>query len=135
MKIALPLSVIIPRKKKADLKWILNLNNYRNTHYHTLDDVKSIYSDIITAAVMHAEMPKQPPYYFIYTVFPGSARSFDTANVCSIVDKFTADALQELGIIENDNYKIIPKITYQFGKVDKENPRVELEIKCMLEGY
>jgi Holliday junction resolvase RusA-like endonuclease len=69
------------------------------------------------------------PFIFIYTIYPANNRKFDLANVLPIVQKFTDDALIELGIIKDDNHKIIPAINYRFGKVDKENPRVELEIE------
>lgn len=137
VKIILPLSVAIPRKKVPDKVWTLNLNLYRNANFHLLNQAKTAWKDNLRCGLFEGYRPDReknltqiiPPYHFIYTVFPAARRSFDVSNVCSIVDKFTADALQELGIIENDNYKIIPMVTYRFGQIDKENPRVELEIK------
>jgi hypothetical protein len=69
------------------------------------------------------------PYHFTYVAYPSSNRKFDLANVLSVVQKFTDDALIELGIIPDDCYKVIPEITYKFGGVDKVNPRAELVIK------
>lgn len=131
MKIILPLSVTIPRKTKGDKVFNLNLNIYRNTHHFTLNTAKKMWSDIVTAAAIHTKMPSEPPYVFTYTVYPGSGRKFDLGNVCSIIQKFTDDALIELGIITDDSYKIIPKVYYRFGTIDKENPRVELEIESL----
>ena len=51
----------------------------------------------------------------------------------SIVEKFTDDVLVEHGYLPDDSYKIIPAIDYRFGKIDKENPRVELEVKSIKE--
>jgi hypothetical protein len=73
----------------------------------------------------------EPPYHFIYTVFPANNRKFDLANVLPIVQKFTDDALIELGIIDDDSYKVIRAIDYRFGHVDKDNPRCELEIRSL----
>lgn len=87
-----------------------------------------MWGEIVTAACIHAKMLHKPPYVFIYTIYPNSNRKFDLGNVCSIIQKFTDDALIELGIITDDSYKIIPNINYRFGGVDKENPRAELEI-------
>jgi Holliday junction resolvase RusA-like endonuclease len=94
-----------------------------------------MYKDIVSLAFQewlidddYHNDPK-PPLIFIYTLYPESNRRMDVSNVCSVVDKFTCDALTELGIITDDNHKIIPAINYRFGKVDKENPRVELEIE------
>ena len=134
MKLSLPLHVILPRKK-GDRKWILNQNNYRNTHYITLNNVKKIYKDLVSVAFQgwllddnYHNDPK-PPFIFTYTLYPDSNRRMDVSNVCSVVDKFASDALIELGIISDDNHKIVSAINYRFGKVDKENPRVELCIE------
>lgn len=132
MKIILPLSVIIPRKTKADKVFALNLNIYRNSHHFTLNAAKKLWSDVVTAAAIHATIPDKPPYVFTYTVYPNSNRKFDLGNVCSIIQKFTDDALIELGIITDDSYKVIPKVNYRIGCVDKENPRCELIINSII---
>ncbi len=133
MKIILPLYVTLPRKK-GDRIWILNLNSYRNTHFHVLNQAKVAWKDIVISAIsasgiLCGDLPHTPPYRFIYTVFPSSNRKFDLSNVLPVVQKFTDDALIEYGIITDDSYKIIPEIVYKFGGVDKVNPRVELEIE------
>lgn len=64
-----------------------------------------------------------------YVLFPKTKRLCDVANVLSIVDKFFSDALTEMGRIEDDNYLFLPKVTYEIGEVDKDNPRVEILIK------
>ncbi len=129
MKLSLPLHVVLPRKK-GDRKWILNLNTYRNTHYHVLNQVKILYFQVVGRCLYEDESEGRgnPPFILTYTVYPANNRKFDLANVLPIIQKFTDDALIELGIISDDNHKIIPAINYRFGKVDKENPRVELEI-------
>jgi len=134
MKIILPLSVTLPRKKKDDRVWILNLNQYRNTHHMILNQAKTIYANYVKTSfsVMVTTGTLEllrPPLHFTYTVFPGSNRSFDLANVCSIIDKFTCDALVEIGVISDDKYKVIPAIDYRIGTTDKDNPRCELVIE------
>ena len=135
MKLSLPLSVVIPRKK-GDRKWILNLNSYRNTHFHILNQVKILYAQAVREAerLFADGLPDgyeilRSPLILTYTVYPADNRKFDLSNVCAVVDKFTCDALIELARLKDDNHKIIPAINYRFGKVDKENPRVELEIE------
>ena len=71
------------------------------------------------------------PYRFTYTLFQQSGRATDVANVLSIVDKFTCDALVELGVLPDDNHKIVKEVVYRYGGVDKENPRAELEITSL----
>jgi hypothetical protein len=128
MKIILPLSVTIPRNTKVDKVFTLNLNVYRNTNFHTLNDAKTAWKGIVKQSTTGKQIVDSGPFNFTYTVFPATGRKFDLANVLSVVQKFTDDALIEFGFIPDDSYKIIPKIDYRFGKVDKENPRVELEI-------
>ena len=128
MKIILPLSVTIPRKTKDDKVFTLNLNIYRNCHHFVLNQAKIAWKDIVKQSMPQNMIVDCSPFKFVYTVFPNSGRKFDLANVLSIVQKFTDDALIEFGVIPDDNYKVIPIIVYKFGKVDKENPRVELEI-------
>lgn len=38
------------------------------------------------------------------------------------------DLLVDAGIIEDDNYTIIPKVILEIGTPDKLNPRVEITI-------
>ncbi len=128
MKIILPLSVTLPRKTKDDKVFTLNLNIYRNCHHFVLNQAKIAWKDIVKQSMPQNMIVDCSPFKFVYTVFPNSGRKFDLANVLSIVQKFTDDALIEFGVIPDDNYKVIPIIVYKFGKVDKENPRVELEI-------
>lgn len=44
--------------------------------------------------------------------------------------KFIFDALQSMGILENDGWKQIRRITEQF-EVDKNNPRIEILLKAV----
>ncbi len=134
MILSLPLSVTIPRKTKEDKVFTLNLNVYRNAHHMTMNQAKVRWKDVVADTlpgvwIKGEDTPDcDPPYLFTYTVFPATGRIFDISNVCAAIDKFTCDALQELGVIENDNYKFIRAVDYRFGRVDKENPRIELEI-------
>ena len=75
-------------------------------------------------------LPKlDKPIVITYTIYPKTRRLFDVANVGSVIDKFFSDCLVELGKLEDDNYKWIPKIVYQFGEVDKAYPRCEITIQ------
>lgn len=117
-----PLKVLATKLKS----WILNLNQYRNTHFRTLNTVKINYK-----LAMSEQINRSPSYNkiaCIYTVYPKDRRSFDLGNVCCIHQKFFEDALVELGKLPDDNYNYIPLVIYQFGKVDPLKPRVEVEV-------
>jgi len=114
----LPLSV----KVSSKAKFILNINNYRNAHYHVLNKAKIEFADMIRPII--EQLPKLSTVNIHYQVYPKDNRLFDISNVCSIVDKFFCDVLQECAVIENDNYNYVKHISYSFGNVDKKNPRV-----------
>lgn len=132
MTLSLPLAVTIPRKRKDDLRFILNLNNYRNAHYHTLNAAKRLYVAHVLAAMADAGVKAGTrlggPLALCYTLFPKTRRRVDVANPCSIIDKFACDALVHLGVLEDDSADIVRRTVYQFGTVDKDRPRCELEI-------
>lgn len=117
-----PLKVLATKLKS----WILNLNQYRNTHFRTLNTVKINYKLAIEKQIK--EGPKYNKIMCIYTVYPKDRRSFDLGNVCCIHQKFFEDALVELGKLPDDNYNYIPTVIYQFGGIDANNPRVEIEV-------
>lgn len=130
MKILLPLFVLIPRKTKESKKVILNLNVYRNLHHITNNQAKVIYKEIIKLSLPgNQHLLSCPPYQFTYVLYQQSKRHTDISNILSIVDKFTCDALVELGHLADDNYKFISEVVYKYGGVDKENPRAELFIQ------
>jgi len=130
MKLILPLEVMIPRKTREDKKIILNLNIYRNAHHFTLNAAKKEMLEHVRQSLPGGNI-QAPPFRFTYTIFPSSGRAFDLGNVCSIVQKFTDDSLIELGVIKDDNMKIVKEVVYRFGGVDKENPRAELDIESI----
>lgn len=117
-----PLKVLATKLKG----WILNLNQYRNTHFRTLNTVKINYKLAMQSAI--SKGPKYSRVACIYTVYPPNKRLFDIGNVCCIHQKFFEDALVELGKLPDDNYNYIPTVIYQFGGIDTNNPRVEVEV-------
>ncbi len=122
MKIDLPLEVYYSKNKK----FILNLNNYRNAHYRILASAKKIYAENLVARISYPKY--ETPVSLTYTYYAKSKRRLDVSNPCSIIDKFTCDALVKAGVLEDDSSKQIKKVVYKYGGVDKDNPRCVLEI-------
>jgi Holliday junction resolvase RusA-like endonuclease len=130
MKITLPLQVEFQTGKSASYKWykfILNLNNYRNAHHRTLAPAKKAYSDIIWDRIPDTAIER--PVMLTYTYYAKTKRRLDISNPCSIIDKFTCDALVKKGLLPDDDYNVIKGVTYKWGGIDKENPRCELMIE------
>ena len=101
----------------------LNLGVYRNLHYQTANKSKQAFKQIMAPQI--ARLPFYEQCEISYTLFPGTNRLCDVANICSIVDKYLCDALVELGKLPEDHYKHLPEVRYRMGVVDKRNGRVE----------
>ena len=54
--------------------------------------------------------------------------------VC-VIDKFLNDALQDCGVIVNDNIKFYKHMIATVKEVDKDNPRIEIIVEEMNDGY
>lgn len=121
-KISVPLRVQISKNGF----FALNLNVYRNAHYMTLNKAKVTFKEFIAPFLV--QIPKLKSCSLEYVLYPKTHKLCDVSNVCSIVDKFFSDALVELGHLEDDNYTFIKDIKYSFGKVDPENPRIDVII-------
>lgn len=117
-----PLFVMQTKTKK----FYLNLNAYRNTHFQVLNKAKIEYKKIIRNQLI--DLPEFSAVALRYTLYPKTKRLCDLDNILSIHAKFFQDALVELSKIEEDSYIFIPQSIYQFGNIDKLNPRVEIEI-------
>ena len=122
MKYISPLKV--KASKKKDFR--LNLNEYRNTYFRTLNTCKINYKQDMKSQI--AIGPNYNKVACIYTVYPKTRRNFDLGNICCIHQKFFEDALVELGKLDDDNYSKIPLVIYRYGEIDTENPRVEIEV-------
>jgi len=109
-----------------DKKWILNLNNYRNTNFRVLNDCKVIYKALIQDLI--GETYKFDMCELIFEYYHGNKRRVDKSNPCSILEKFACDALTDLGFWEDDDSNHIPVTRYEWCGIDKENPRCILTI-------
>lgn len=122
MKFISPLKVWASRARQ----FILNLNGYRNTHYRTLNACKVNYKEHMKEQILNA--PRFAKVICVYTMYNKSRHRFDLGNVCSIHQKFFEDAFVELGRLEDDTVEFIPLVIYKKGRLDKENPRVEIDV-------
>lgn len=104
----------------------LNLNQYRNAHYHVLNKAKVLFADQVTPLLQG--IPFLHKCGIKYTYYAPSKRETDVSNVCSIVDKFFSDTFVAAGKLKDDNYKYLDEVTYAFGGIDPQNPRVTITI-------
>lgn len=120
-KVVLPIKVPIDSKK-----FYLNLNQYRNAHYHTLNRAKVTFADMVKPLLK--DIPFLDNCNFKYVYYAPSKQQVDIANVCSVIDKFFSDTFVAAGKLIDDNYNYLKKVTYVFGGIDSKNPRVEVFI-------
>ena len=52
----------------------------------------------------------------------------DKSNIASLAMKFIEDALQQCGVLQNDNWECVAGFDHEF-EVDKKNPRIEVELE------
>ena len=123
--IVIDLPIYIRLGKSQD-RFSLNLNIYRNAHFHTLSTAKSVFENIVMQRISH--LPVMTRVDLTYRLFFGSKRAIDVANICCIVDKFFCDTLVNQKKLIDDNMDNISAITYRWGGVDKYNPRVEVTL-------
>lgn len=114
-----PLSVPISKKKK----FILNINNYRNAQFFILAKSKREYLKAVRDQILN--LPGWERVAVSFIVYPGTARRMDISNVLSIHDKYLMDAVCTLGKLPDDNHHHYCRCSYQFGEIDRDNPRVQ----------
>ena len=114
----------IPISKNKDFP--INLNYYRNACFQELNKAKINFKELVSPLLGSVLCMESCSLH--YVIFPSSKRECDISNVCSIADKFFSDTLVSSGKITDDNFKVIPSITFSYGHVDPLNPRIEVTI-------
>ncbi len=124
-----PTYVVLPMKTKKDKKISINLNTYRNLHYLVESKAKKLFKDIMRKQLEGLEI--QTPVEVSYKVFKASNRRLDKMNVISITSKYLMDAITEFGCWEDDDDTNIKKEILLPTEVDKNYPRVVVEIRSI----
>lgn len=122
MILTAPLSVQTARQTR----FAINLNIFRNSHYHTLYKAKVNYKAIMSEQIL--KLPKMESISLKFTLYPQTNRRMDLDNMLSIQCKFFADAMVELQRLPDDDYLHITGVAFAFGEIDPENQRVEIEV-------
>ena len=126
--VKMPLFVMLPRKTIPDKKYIINLNNYRNWNFIVSNQVKKAYSEIAKGTLSDFVAQDGCKVGLVFTLFKGSKRRIDRANVLSIHEKFFCDAMTDAGCIPDDNDEFVAWTHYCSGELDRTDPRVEIQI-------
>ena len=106
MKIKIPLYIEMERKTKKNIKYYLNLNNYRNWHYIINNNIKKKFKENLKeVCTFQADYIEEIHYQLVYW----DKRKRDKWNILAIIQKFFLDALTEYWCIPDDNDKYIWK--------------------------
>lgn len=124
MKITLPIYYTFKYKTKKDKNVLVGLNAYRNWHHNVSNTVKHHYHNLVSELIGDKKFNRIFIKYKVYV----SRKNTDGHNVRAVIEKFFVDGLVECGAIKDDS------IDYLIGDSsiylqDKENPRIEIEIK------
>ena len=114
----------VPLSKNKDFP--INLNYYRNACFQELNKAKINFKELVSPLLGSVLCMESCSLH--YVIFPPSKRECDISNICSIADKFFSDTLVSSGKITDDNFKVIPNISFSYGHVDSLNPRIEVTI-------
>jgi len=115
--IKMPISVEIGVRRKR--KHYLNLNLYRNANMHVNNSIKKEYARIAHSMLPNLSKPLEQMELEYVLYLPNKLKR-DIANVLSVVDKSFCDAIVTHGLIEDDNYEFLKRVTYKFGGFDEE---------------
>lgn len=118
-------------KTKKDKVILMSLNWYRNSHYTISNEVKHYYHNLIRDELKDCKASLLNEKYKVEYIYYYKNKNSDMANVCSLIDKFTQDSLQELNIVSNDNVRYCQEVVFKVGGMDKLNPRVEISIEAL----
>jgi Holliday junction resolvase RusA-like endonuclease len=117
-------------KRKPKNHW-LTLNNYRNWKFYLSNDLKTLFKETLNTDVLIAI---EGEISVTYTFYYPTKQLRDIDGSLAVISKFTLDALVEGGIIQDDNYTIVKKVSGEYGGLDKENPRCEVKIERYSNG-
>ena len=126
---AIPVYYTQTFKTKEDKTFLVNMNWYRNAHYHIQNTVKQYYNTMIIGILQDSMVqPIYGPYELAFEYYYKNPIT-DLDNVCGMANKHCNDAFQAYGLVENDNVKFCKKTTNYVMEQDKLNPRVEVYVR------
>lgn len=95
------------------------------SHYGAYAKQKKIYTEVVHYSVMNVKpIVCKVDIFFVW--YRKNRRS-DPDNISAGGTKYCLDGLVNAGVLENDGWKQIGRISHSF-EVDKKNPRVEMRL-------
>ena len=124
------IKIELPVYYNTGKKTVLVSSNFtRNAHYHILNKLKQHYHKLVADRLKEFETIKGQ-YRVSYVYYYKNSAS-DGSNVVSGIEKYLLDAIQEIGLVTNDNVQYHIGSKWDVGGQDKDNPRMEVCIRCI----
>jgi len=123
MKFTLPIHYTERYKTKKPKTFLVGLNWYRNAHFLANNKVKHHYHELVKDQIGKNKFSKIRLHYKVYAARNGT----DGHNIRAVIEKFFMDGLVDCGAIEDDDISHVLGDTSEYF-IDKENPRIEIEI-------
>ena len=121
------LPIYYSSKVKGRQKLILvGMNIFMRMHYHPRNALIKHYYTLIKHQIRGVRSIKGKIAVH-YSLFYKN-KICDAPNVIAVIDKILLDALQEFGVIEQDDCQHYVKSSWEVVEQDRKNPRVEVTL-------
>ena len=120
------INLILPIYFGSRKKYMIGMNWYSTSHYRARNNVKQEFHKMVDK-ILSKGYKLNSPIKTHYKVYYKNILS-DAPNVVAVIDKFLMDALQESGVIVNDNVQHYLYSSWEVVGQDKNNPRIEVAI-------
>ena len=120
------INLILPIYFGTRKKYMIGMNWYSTSHYRARNNVKQEFHKMVDK-ILSKGYKLSSPIKTHYKVYYKNVLS-DAPNVVAVIDKFLMDALQESGVIDNDNVQHYLYSSWEVVGQDKNNPRIEVAI-------
>lgn len=108
-------------------KTLLSLNWLQDAHYARRNKIKQSYHESV-GKILPKDFSLKSPIGTHYKVYYKN-KLCDANNIVAVTEKFLLDALQEHKAIEQDNVQHYIRSSWEVVGQDRENPRIEVEVK------
>ena len=130
MRFTVPTRVILGKNKKTSFP--LNANTFANKHHRQKHNAKMQFYEYMESLNLTDKVGFEPydvPIRLHLKFYKETGGTFDIDNTYFGIHKFVADALSNLGVIHDDNYKHVKHGTFEFMGVQKSPVYKEAHLK------
>ena len=105
-----------------------SINEWRNMHHHQEAKLKKEWEDIVGWEVLRQKAKPPKPIRKAVTTYRYYFPTKHRRDPSNYSPKWLEDGLVKAGVLEDDSFENV-NLEIVHGGVDKENPRVEIEIR------